>query len=288
MKQKKYVGRFAPSPTGYLHMGSLIAAIASYCEAQKNNGKWLIRIEDLDPPREVQGASQAIIKTMIKLGFEFDKNLIYQSQHDRQVAYERAIERLKPHLYYCSCSRTALKNTSIEQHQCRYQQKITSKPYSIKIKVPDHVISFDDKIQGNYTKNLLSDCGDFVIKRKEQLYSYQIAVVVDDDFQQVTDVVRGIDLIDSTPWQIYLYQLLNLKQPQYAHIPIIINDKNQKLSKQTYATAIDANDPIKTLSCALAYLNQPIPQATTLAKFWQQAIDNWDISQLSNMQNIQF
>ncbi len=284
--QSCYIGRFAPSPTGPLHLGSLLAAMASYCDAISNQGKWLVRIEDLDPPREVKGASEQILTTLNQLGFEFNHNPLFQSH--RQKNYEDAINKLKHSsaLYYCCCSRNELKGIRLEQHKCRNKTRQPSQqPHSIKLKVPDETLSFMDKIQGNYSKNLLEDCGDFVIKRKDGLYSYQLAVVVDDAYQGVSHIVRGTDLIDSTPWQIYLQSILNIDQPIYAHIPILVNSDNQKLSKQTFAKSIDNEDPLSILLIAYKYLGQQpfkkIP--ANIQQFWQHAIEHWNINKVTKV-----
>jgi len=272
-------------------MGSLLTAMASYCQAKKNHGQWLVRIEDLDPPRETAGASKNIIATLVKLGFYFNPEVIYQSNQQRQNAYQAVLYRLikQSVVYYCSCSRTELKNHTINTHACRNQIQPPKKPYNIKLKVPDKTIAFVDKIQGHCIKNLQKDCGDFILKRKDGLFSYQIAVVVDDAFQNVTDIVRGIDLIKSTPWQIYLNSLLNLTQACYAHIPILINKQGQKLSKQTFAQEIDTKNPIQTLLNAYDYLNQKpiLTKPKTVNEFWQQAIDNWNIDKIAKVDSIE-
>ena len=286
-----YTGRFAPTPTGKLHSGSLIAALASYCEAKKNNGQWLLRIEDLDFPREVPGASQSFIDMLIKFGFKLEENIIYQSQQSRQKAYQNALNQLIKHgnTYYCSCSRSQLKNISTKEHKCRNSTTITNQPYSINLKVPNKNITFRDKVQGEYIKNLLKDCGDCVLKRKDGLFSYQLAVVVDDNFQKVTDIVRGIDLIDSSPWQIYLNTLLNYPQPSYAHIPILINETGQKLSKQTFAKEINPDKPLDSLINAYRTLLQKkfVKPPKTLNEFWDFAITHWNLNKLDNIKAIQ-
>ena len=285
-----YIGRFAPSPTGSLHLGSLLAAMASYCDAIKHTGQWLVRIEDLDPPREIPGASHKIIKTLDNLGFVFNNKIVFQSQ--RHQHYDAAIKKLEAtsSIYYCTCSRTELKNQNIHNHTCRNIHKKSQQnlPHSIKIRVPIKNITFNDKIQGLYSKNLLEDCGDFVIKRKDELYSYQLAVVVDDHYQNITHIVRGIDLINSTPWQIYLNSLLNFKQPSYSHIPILVNSQEQKLSKQTFAEEIDKYEPLDVLIKAYRFLNQePYAQKPkTINEFWNHAINHWDINKIAKVKSI--
>ncbi len=290
MSQPHYIGRFAPSPTGLLHMGSLMTAIASYCDAMSKNGQWLVRIEDLDPPREVAGASHKILNSLNAFGFEFDQNVVFQSHNQRQSAYNEFLMKLidLDTVYYCCCSRAELKSTSIANHQCRNNSKIPNKPYSIKIKVPDLVISFDDEIQGIQSSNLLQDYGDFVIQRKDQLFAYQIAVVVDDAYQGITNTVRGIDLIDSTPWQIYLNSLLGFNQMSYAHLPILVNSQGQKLSKQTFAKEIDPSNTVNTLMQAYSFLNQApfLNKPKSISDFWKHAINNWNINNVSKIDSI--
>jgi len=289
--KKPYIGRFAPTPTGKLHMGSLIAALASYCEAKTNNGQWLLRIEDLDPPREVSGASQSFIETLNVFGFQQNEKVLYQSEKIRQKAYQKALEQIIKggHTYNCACSRSELKNTNINEHKCRSLNTLPNKPYSINLRVPNRDITFLDRIQGTYTKNLLNECGDCVLQRKDRLFSYQLAVVVDDSFQNITDIVRGIDLIDSTPWQIYLNSLLNYQQPSYAHIPILINKTGQKLSKQTFAKEINQEKSLETLIFAHNILLQKpfVKTPKTLNAFWNDAITHWNINKLDNIQSIQ-
>ncbi len=291
MLKKSYIGRFAPTPTGKLHMGSLIAALASYCEAKTNNGQWLLRIEDLDPPREVPGASQSFIETLTILGFQLNQKTIYQSDNTRQQAYQKAVDQLikSGHTYNCSCSRSELKNTNTNKHKCRSLNTLPNKPYSINLRVPSSDITFEDGIQGTYTQNLLNDCGDCVLQRKDGLFSYQLAVVVDDSFQNISNIVRGIDLIDSTPWQICLNSLLNYQQPSYAHIPILVNKTGQKLSKQTFAKEINPENPLETLILAYSILLQKSFAKTpkTLNEFWNGAFTHWNINKLDNIQSIQ-
>ena len=282
-----YIGRFAPSPTGLLHLGSLVAAMASYCDAKKNKGQWLVRIEDLDPPREIKGASEGIISSLNKYGFEFDSDVLYQSS--RHDTYNETLNRLKniSATYDCSCSRKTLKNLAIENHLCRTLKQRPDLPYHVKCKVPKQILRFEDKIQGPQSYQL-HNCGDFVLKRSDGLFAYQLAVVADDYFQGVTNIVRGIDLIDSTPWQIFLNHLLNYHQPQYAHIPILTNDQNQKLSKQTFAQEIDNNNPLNTLLRAYKFLNQkPFPKAPqTINQFWHHAINHWELNKIAKVHAI--
>jgi glutamyl-Q tRNA(Asp) synthetase len=287
----QYIGRFAPSPTGKLHLGSLMTAIASYCDAMKDNGQWLVRIEDLDPPREVHGASKSIIKTLQNYGFQFKLPVVYQSQTSRQKSYNKAIEKLKSldALYPCPCSRNELKQKDPRTHSCRNKIIDDITDCSLKLKVPDETLIFNDIIQGRYTTQLLSDCGDCVLKRKDGLFAYQLAVVVDDAFQGITHIIRGTDIIESTPWQIYLNSILNFQTIQYAHIPVLVNSQGQKLSKQTYAKEIEKENPIEMLVLAYSLLNQNpfYTKPQSIEDFWTHAIMNWNINKVSKLQTIQ-
>ena len=290
MLQPEYIGRFAPSPTGMLHMGSLLAAMASYCDAKSHSGQWLVRIEDLDPPREVIGASEKILQSLNSYGFIYDQDVVYQSHLNRQNAYQETLQKLLEigAIYYCPCSRSELKSATIDKHLCRNNTQTPDQDFSIKIKVPNKSISFNDRVQNKYTRNLQHDCGDFVIKRKDRLFAYQIAVVVDDYYQGITNIVRGIDLIDSTPWQIYLNSILEYKQAIYAHIPVLVNSQGQKLSKQTFAKEIDTKNIIDTLLIAHSYLNQTpfLKKPKTQSDFWNHAINNWNLNNISNIGSI--
>jgi len=245
-----YVGRFAPSPTGPLHFGSLIAAVASYCEAKSQRGQWVLRMEDLDRPREIKGAAAAILQQLEKFGFEWDGSVLYQSHRDE--AYAAALAQLKQqHLIYpCTCTRKEIadSSTSIGIEGLIYPGTCLSQPIkpnaaiAWRIKTPDNIITFHDDIQGQISQNLQHDIGDFILKRADGLFAYQLAVVVDDAEQGITHIVRGADLLNSTPRQIYLQQMMGYSTPQYAHVPVATNAAGEKLSKQTLAQAIDAED----------------------------------------------
>jgi glutamyl-Q tRNA(Asp) synthetase len=278
------IGRFAPSPSGPLHFGSLLAALASYLEAKTKQGKWLVRMEDLDKPREVEGAASQILHTLEQFGFEWDGEVIYQSQ--RSELYQDALTQLqkKSLIYQCKCSRKEITDAYGHQplHQgidgliypgtCRHLN-ITKMPFSSRIKVSDHPISFNDAIQGAITQNLATQLGDFVLKRTDGLFAYQLAVVADDQAQGITQVVRGADLLDSTPRQIYLQQQLNYPIPTYAHIPVASNVAGEKLSKQTLAPAINAKEAPSLLVKALDFLGQTPP--AELASYSHTEILSW-------------
>ena len=258
----RYRGRFAPSPTGQLHIGSLTSAVASYLDAKANQGKWLVRMEDLDPPREVPGAAQAILNSLKNHGLNWDEPIIWQSQ--RHTAYQASVDNLlaSGHAFYCHCSRTELKNNSgIHQSVCRKDPSIALSDCAIRLKATPDIISFNDGIQGSFSQQLNTDVGDFVLKRKDGLFAYQLAVTVDDAYQAITHCVRGSDLLDSTPRQIYLQRFLQPQTIEYSHIPIIINQQKQKLSKQNHAQELNDDECCDNLLTALRYLNQPLPNS---------------------------
>ena len=252
-----YRGRFAPSPTGPLHAGSILAALASYLDARAHKGRWLVRIEDLDPPRESKEAADSILHTLEALGLHWDETVVYQSQ--RSAAYEAALAQLAAQqmLYACNCSRQKLSGTGpVYPGWCREHHIVRGSATALRCKVPDASIAFTDRLQGPYTQQLMQDVGDFIVHRRDGLFAYQLAVVVDDAWQGITDIVRGIDLIDSTPRQIYLQQQLGLATPRYAHVPVVVNAEGQKLGKQQYAQAVDAARPEPILFKTLQRLRQ--------------------------------
>lgn len=262
----QYRGRFAPSPTGPLHIGSLIAAVGSYLEARSHGGKWLVRMEDLDPPREIPGAADQILRTLEAYGFEWDESVRYQSrQHE---SYETALDTLKRDglLYPCGCTRKEIADSvlfgiegPVYPGTCRQGLAEGKIPRAWRIRVEDREIGFEDGVQGTITQNLSQDIGDFVLKRADGFYAYQLAVVVDDAEQGITHIVRGADLLDSTPRQIYLQQKLHLPTPTYMHLPVAANDAGEKLSKQTLASPLSLNAITPALYQALQFLGQHPP-----------------------------
>ena len=281
-----YRGRFAPSPTGPLHFGSLVAAVGSYLEAKSRGGLWLLRIEDLDPPREQAGAADAILRTLKACGMAWDGNIMYQSQ--RSETYRAALARLEAQglVYVCGCSRREIADSSlgpdgalIYPGTCRLGLAPGKTPRVTRVRVDSSVIEFEDAVQGKMHQDLAAEAGDFVLLRADGLYAYQLAVVVDDAEQGITDVVRGADLLASTPRQIYLQRRLGLPTPRYLQLPAAVNAAGEKLSKQTQAAPVDARDPVPALAQVMEFLGQAPPaqlRRATLAEFWNWARAHWD------------
>ena len=271
-----YVGRFAPSPTGPLHFGSLVAALASWLDARAAQGRWLVRIEDLDTPRLQPGAARAILHALERLGLYWDDTPVFQSA--RLPAYRQALEALRERLYWCGCSRREIADSAIAlaadgaqiyPGTCRLGLPSGRAPRALRLRVDAGEIVFDDRIQGRQAQDLSREVGDFVVSRADGCIAYQLAVVVDDAAQGVTDVVRGADLLESTARQIVLQRLLGHPAPRYLHVPIVLNGAGEKLSKQTGAAALDGADRAPLLMRALDFLGQP--QTDDLAE----AVRNW-------------
>ena len=292
-----YIGRYAPSPTGPLHFGSLIAAVASYCDAKSQAGKWLLRIEDLDKPREVKGATDVILRQLARFGFEWDDDIIFQSQ--RTQYYAEALEQLKKLdlVYPCTCTRKEIADSSnimgveglVYPNSCLQQPTKSNEPAAYRIKTNADCVCFHDVIQGEICQNLSTDIGDFVLKRADGLFAYQLAVVVDDAASGITHIVRGCDLLNSTPRQIYLQKLLGLKPPIYAHLPVATNAGGEKLSKQTKAESIDMYVEGKALFRALTFLGQQPPAETHRMQpqeIWGWAIANWRLNKIPHQKCI--
>lgn len=272
----KYKGRFAPSPTGPLHFGSLLTALASYCEAKAHHGQWLVRIEDTDIPRIQAGAETAILTALEAFGFEWDEAVV--RQQDRLELYEQALEQLKANdlIYACQCSRKQLTGLSTYPQSCR-NLNLPFEQHAIRLKTPTQTICFDDLIQGHCCENLSQTTGDFVLKRRDGIISYQLAVVVDDALQGITHVVRGADLLDNTARQIWLGQCLNVPRLNYCHIPLAMNDQGQKLSKQNLAKPLDVRQAPHLIQQALQALNQADVEVDSPQRMLVQAVNQWDI-----------
>jgi len=252
-----YRGRFAPSPTGALHFGSLVAAVGSWLRARARNGTWLVRMEDLDPPREVPGSAADILDTLAAFGMESDEPVVFQSA--RRPAYEAAFAALQSRnlVFPCWCSRSDLDGDQrLHRGACIAAADPRRAP-AWRLRAPDGEIRFVDAVFGAQHQDVGATVGDFVVRRVEGWYAYQLAVVVDDAAQGITEIVRGADLLDSTPRQICLQRLLGLPTPDYLHLPVVIGDDGKKLSKQDRARPIDAADPVPALRAALEFLGIP-------------------------------
>nr|WP_314369652.1 tRNA glutamyl-Q(34) synthetase GluQRS [uncultured Acinetobacter sp.] len=274
-----YVGRFAPSPTGPLHFGSLITAVASYCDAKANQGKWLVRIEDTDIPRIFPNSETHILSCIDAFQFEPDAEIIFQK--DRFDIYEQVLEQLKQSdaIYACQCTRKILGSNHIYAGTCR-DLNLEFADQAIRLKVTDQQICFQDRLQGQLCSNLKYDLGDFVLKRRDGIISYQLAVVVDDYLQGITHVVRGADLLDNTVRQIWLGSLLNYPSLHYMHLPLAMNDQGQKLSKQNLAQALDINQAPELLQQAILALGQSAIELDQPRIMLQQAVQQWDINRI--------
>ena len=287
-----YRGRFAPSPTGPLHFGSLVAAVGSYCQAKSQNGEWLVRMEDIDPPREAVGAADNILRTLEACHLMWDGPIIYQSQ--RHDAYEAALSLLKNQelTFPCICTRKSIaksvqkNNPAIYPGTCRGGIKSDhpqTAPRALRVRVNSKTVDFNDLLQGSHHIQLASEIGDFVIKRADGPFAYHLAVVVDDAFQGISEIVRGSDLLSSTPHHIYLQRLLGFQTPRYAHLPIAVHAGGEKLSKQTHAPAVDCRQPGPMLEKALTFLgHQPDPDVvhTGPETLLGWAVENWDLKKI--------
>ena len=286
-----YCGRFAPSPSGPLHFGSLVAAVAGFVDARARRGRWLLRVEDLDPPRVVPGAADAILATLDAYGLHWDGAVVYQSA--RLEHYRAALERLRQTglVYPCGCSRrdiAATRTGPVYPGTCRNGVS-SHRPPALRLRTDDREIAFLDRLQGRFGQRLESEVGDFVLRRADGVYAYQLAVVVDDAWQQVSDVVRGSDLLDSTPRQIYLQRLLGLPQPRYCHLPLALNRQGDKLSKQTGAPALDDRRPALALVAALDFLDQHPPPHLAAAganQVLDWAVANWQPARIPALDRV--
>jgi glutamyl-Q tRNA(Asp) synthetase len=282
-----YRGRFAPSPTGPLHIGSLVTAVASFLDARSQQGVWLVRMEDLDPPREQPGAADAIIRSLEAHGLCWDESLVYQSQ--RLDNYHALVQQLQEQdlAFRCNCSRQVVKQAGgIYPGHCRQQPPGDEQTCAVRVKTHqlphqltiDASIQYQDIFQGIQTQQVDKDVGDFIIRRRDGLIAYQLAVVADDIAQHITHVIRGSDLLDNTQRQLWLFQLLGSTPPAFGHIPIVVNQQGQKLSKQTYAPALDHNQASANLTRAMQLLHHPLPVSLHGAQpteILQWGIEHW-------------
>ena len=276
-----YVGRFAPSPTGPLHFGSMVAALASWLDARAARGRWLLRIEDLDAPRSVPGAAESILRTLERFGLTWDGPVTYQSL--RGAGYETALRQLQPSTYWCGCTRREIADSAlglaadgaqIYPGTCRTGVGPGKTARALRVRTDSRLIAFEDRVQGVQRQRVEQDVGDFIVYRADGQVSYQLAVVVDDAAQGVTDVVRGADLLDSTARQVHVQRLLALPTPRYLHVPVAVNVLGEKLSKQTGARPIDGLPREALLPRLLAFLGQPKTQDL------DEAVANWDAARV--------
>lgn len=288
MQYAPYVGRFAPSPTGPLHAGSLVAAMASYLDARVHHGQWLVRIEDVDEGRSAAAAAASFLALLPRLGMPWDGDVVWQSK--RPQFYQAAADSIAAHTYPCGCNRREIADSrlgtgpdgaAIYPGTCRHGLAPGRTMRSLRVRVPEaggNTIVFTDRFAGRVAQSLAADAGDFVLKRGDGYWAYQLAVVVDDADQGVTDIVRGADLLDSTPRQIYLQRLLGVPTPRYLHVPVMRNAQGEKLSKQTGAAAIDPADDAQALQLLLqaaGFLQLDVGAAATLHAFWERAVPAW-------------
>lgn len=290
MNGVRYRGRFAPSPTGPLHLGSLVAAVGSYLEAKSCEGEWLVRMEDPDPLRVVPGAADRILATLEAFGFEWDGAVVYQRR--RAEAYHAVLHALGRlgRLYPCGCSRREIADSGIAGLEgfvypgtCRNGLAADRAARALRLRTENEVVEFHDALQGRVCQRLADDIGDFVVYRADRVFCYQLAVVVDDAAQAITHVVRGADLLDSTPRQILLQRLLGLPTPMYLHLPVVVNESGEKLSKQTLAAPVDPKDPLPALVAVLRFLKQNPPEELAdgdVAGFWRWALAHWNANAL--------
>jgi len=285
-----YRGRFAPTPSGPLHFGSIVAAVGSYVEARTHGGEWHLRIDDLDPPRVVQGAVDSILRCLEQLGFEWDGPVIYQSQ--RAPAYHAALHQLRQHgmVYPCACSRKEIAEHAVMGVEgpvypgtCRDGMPPGREARAVRLRTAGARVAFEDAVLGPQGRDIEREAGDFVLYRADGVFAFHLASAVDDGELGMTDIVRGADLLESSARQIYVLRLLGLPVPRYAHLPIAVNASGEKLSKQTHAEAIDPRDPGRVLVPALRFLGQAPPQelsGESTHVLWDWATTNWRLDRV--------
>ncbi|MCB1775571.1 MAG: tRNA glutamyl-Q(34) synthetase GluQRS [Gammaproteobacteria bacterium] len=291
MSRTRYRGRFAPSPSGPLHFGSLVAAVASYADARHHHGDWLIRIEDVDETRTRPGAETSILHALTAFGMHADEPPLRQSE--RKPLYGQALDRLlaDDRIYRCSCSRRKIAMIAtigpegpVYPRTCRRQPPPADAPAALRIEVPAGIITFDDRVVGPVTQDVAQEIGDFVVRRLDGFTAYQLAVVVDDADQGITDIVRGADLLWSTPRQLWLQRLLGFPEPRYAHVPLALDASGRKLSKRDAAHPLDDDDPLPALRAAWQHLGQATPTTSpdSVDAFWRWAIPHWRMDRVPN------
>ena len=290
MSSPRYIGRFAPTPSGYLHFGSLLAAVASYLDALHHQGCWLVRMEDLDTPRTIPGASDHILRTLRTYGLHWNGEVLRQSE--RLQRYQQVIDQWleSGQAYYCDCPRREIiANNGVYPGTCRERQLPAAPDHAVRLRVTDQPLSFDDRLQGTITQNILQTSGDFIIRRRDGIIAYQLAVVIDDIDQGMTDIVRGADLLDSTPRQLWMYQLLRHPAPRYLHVPLIMRLDGEKLSKRLGSAPLEADQAVATLHRALRILTPDIPPELASAPVADQlewAVRHWQPERLPQNRQI--
>jgi len=287
-RKKTYIGRFAPTPSGALHLGSLTAALASWLDARVVGGRWFLRIEDIDPLREMAGVKDDILHTLEALGLTWDGSVVKQST--QLTAYrEQVFQFIQQGLAYtCRCSRKQLSGLPVYPGTCRNARHAVEGA-AIRLRVPDETFGFVDRVQGAFSQRLADEVGDFVIWRKEGWPAYQLAVVLDDIRQGVTDTVRGADLLDSTPRQLYLYQLLGKKTPRYLHIPLLVQQDGRKLGKSFRSEALTVAEPGQALVRALRALGQyppPVLERQSVAQILYWAVSHWQAERIPRVRTV--
>ncbi len=283
------MGRFAPTPSGELHLGSLYTAAASYLDARAHGGRWLLRIEDVDRPREIAGSAARILRTLQAFGFEWDGEVVRQS--DRIELYVSALNALRGGnlTFECSCSRLQLEDESRYPGTCRERPASMGVPTATRLRVEQACIVFTDLIQGSYRQDVAGAVGDFILKRRDQIFAYLLAVVVDDAAQGVTHIVRGADLLDNTPRQIYLQRLLGYPEPSYAHVPVLTEPDDTKLAKSRRSVRVSTNSPVPQLLSVLSMLGLQPPRelkSVALPEVWAWAKAEWRISRVPKRLNL--
>lgn len=279
-------GRFAPSPTGELHFGSLVAAVASCLNARSSGGNWLVRIENIDPPREVPGSADRILRDLQHFGLRSDEPVVFQDQ--RRARHRAAVDRLLADglAFYCGCSRRDLPASGTYPGTCRNGIPKGKSPRAVRLRVDSGPVAFDDLIQGRQLENLAETSGDFVIWRADDLPAYQLAVVVDDADQGVTEVVRGCDLIGSTARQVHVARCLGLAVPGYAHHPVAVGENREKLSKRLASDPVARLPARQALAKALRFLGQDCPEGLGLADLWCWALENWRLERVPKVAEV--
>jgi glutamyl-Q tRNA(Asp) synthetase len=282
--ERRYAGRFAPSPSGDLHLGSLYTAAASYLDARTHGGQWRVRVEDVDVPRVVPGSAAGILSTLQEFGFEWDGEVVYQSR--RTHRYEAAIEMLRSRglIFECSCSRTQLADEDRYPGHCRGAPRLSGTPTALRLRVEPGHIQFTDRIQGTFRQDVAAVSGDVVLRRRDRLIAYLLAVVVDDAAQGITHVVRGADLLDNTPRQIYLQRALGVVTPSYAHVPVLVEADGSKLAKSARSMRVDAATVVPQLWRVFTLLQlSPPPELRDASRdeAWRWALGRWRTASIS-------